>query len=201
VTSMYPDKLCTSGNANNTTLQLVAEHKPKIYAEFGCYRCDTAAEVAKLIPSEGTIHLFDFQDTLDEYSHRVMHPNVIRHGNSQKLRDSYNWSLMRFLLRNDGPVFDYAYIDGAHTWDVDGFTFFLVDRLLKPGGVVEFDDYDWKLGQSGSLKPSKFPNTANFYTREQIYTPQVKLVVDLLVKRDPRYKELVTNRAYQKVSA
>ena len=65
--------------------------------------------------------------------------------------DSIAWSSctrrmrhLRYLQRvlrqqlRDGriePVFDFVFLDGAHTWDADGLAFLLVDRLLKPGGV------------------------------------------------------------------
>ena len=39
------------------------------------------------------------------------------------------------------PIFDYVFIDGAHTWMLDALAFLLVDRLLRVGGYVDFDDY------------------------------------------------------------
>lgn len=56
---------------------------------------------------------------------------------------SYTWRLMKLLEEDDSPRFDLCYIDGAHSWFVDGFAFFLVDRLLRPGGWIVFDDLDW----------------------------------------------------------
>ncbi|MBR9979148.1 MAG: class I SAM-dependent methyltransferase [Bacteroidetes bacterium] len=61
---------------------------------------------------------------------------------------SYTWELMKVLEEHtsDGvttPVFDFVFIDGGHTWDSDGFSFLLADRLLKPGGWVLFDDMLW----------------------------------------------------------
>lgn len=40
----------------------------------------------------------------------------------------------------EGRRFDFAFIDGAHQFDQALVDFFYVDRLLKPGGVVAFDD-------------------------------------------------------------
>src|SRR5262249_49956796 len=39
--------------------------------------------------------------------------------------------------------FDFAFIDGFHTFDYALVDFFLVDRLLDVGGAVAFDDADW----------------------------------------------------------
>jgi predicted O-methyltransferase YrrM len=61
---------------------------------------------------------------------------------------SYTWELMKLLesqttAGRTEPCFDFVFIDGGHTWDSDGFAFLLVDRLLKPGGHVLFDDVTW----------------------------------------------------------
>ena len=61
---------------------------------------------------------------------------------------SYTWELMKLIeaQTKDGvtePLFDFVFIDGGHTWDSDGFSFLLADRLLKPGGWVLFDDVIW----------------------------------------------------------
>lgn len=80
--------------------------------------------------------------------------NVIAHGNSRKTMDSYNWSLMKLLQVRREPFFDYVFIDGAHVWAIDALTFFLVDRLLKPGGYIDFDDYDWTIRNSPSVNPN-----------------------------------------------
>ena len=43
------------------------------------------------------------------------------------------------LLRK-GDRFDLAFIDGLHTADQTMIDFYFVDRLLRPGGIVVFDD-------------------------------------------------------------
>jgi predicted O-methyltransferase YrrM len=37
----------------------------------------------------------------------------------------------------------FAFIDGFHTFDYALVDFFLIDKLLEPGGAVAFDDADW----------------------------------------------------------
>src|SRR5258707_1117285 len=59
-------------------------------------------------------------------------------------RRSYTWELMRLIESRvvEGrcrPFFDLCFVDGAHTWDTDGLAFFLVEKLLRPGGWVVFD--------------------------------------------------------------
>jgi predicted O-methyltransferase YrrM len=99
--------------------------------------------------------------------------------------DSYIWWLrkrMRDSLR-DGhlePAFDFVFLDGAHTWDIDGFAFFLVDRLLAPGGWILFDDLDWP--PSDPLVSDVPADTRDI--------PHVREIWDLLVETDPSYDEL-----------
>lgn len=93
---------------------------------------------------------------------------------------SYTWWLMRQLRSFQGPGFDFLYLDGAHTWDVDGFAFLLADRLLKPGAWVVFDDLDWSLAEDPDVKPGDLPE-------EERLARQVRMVWDLLVVPHPGY--------------
>lgn len=43
-------------------------------------------------------------------------------------------------LHTQGRQVDFAFIDGAHSFDYALVDFFLVDKLLKVGGVIAFDD-------------------------------------------------------------
>lgn len=171
------------------------------YAEFGIYRADTAKNVCELFPN-ATMHLFDFTSAVEAAEGKLArYPNrKFFYGNTQKYNDSYNWSLMKLIRANPVPIFDYCFLDGAHTLAVDGLTFFLCDRLLRVGGYMDFDDYHWRLHGS-SMDPSKVPEIADQYTKEQIETSQVAMIVDDLVKRDPRYIEMVPDKIYRKVSA
>lgn len=51
-------------------------------------------------------------------------------------------------LEARGVIVDFAFIDGWHTFDFAFVDFFYVDKLLRPGGVVMFDDANWP-----SIKP------------------------------------------------
>lgn len=192
------------GAANEVTVEFFRTSGCRRFAEIGVYKGDTAARIAEHLAGEGEIHLFDFEDNVAEVAARLKaagHENVVAHGNSRKLLDSYNWSLMRVLRDHPGPVFDYAFLDGAHTWGFDALAFLLLDRLLMPGGYLDFDDYWWTTASSPTMNPEAFPATSKLYTQEQIDERQVALVVDLLVRRDPRYEEVVANKIFRKTSA
>ncbi|MBN1514740.1 MAG: class I SAM-dependent methyltransferase [Phycisphaerae bacterium] len=47
-------------------------------------------------------------------------------------------------LEEQGLRVDFAFIDGRHMFDYALVDFFLIDRLLRVGGVVAFDDACWE---------------------------------------------------------
>lgn len=171
------------------------------YAEFGIYKADTARNICQIF-SNSTLHLFDFNTAIDAARETLAHfkNRIFYYSNTQKFNDSYNWALMRLINENNGEkIFDYCFLDGAHTVAVDALNFFLCDRLLRVGGYMDFDDYEWRL-RGSSLDPEKIPVIADQYTDEQIDAFQVKMIVDDLVKRDKRYIEVVKDKIYQKVA-
>jgi len=104
--------------------------------------------------------------------------------------ESFTWRLMHMIKNKNNHRFELAFIDGGHTWDCTGFSFFLVDQLLDPGGWIVFDDYRWKISTSSrtswqtNKRSSRFPKE---YNDEFDSTEQIKNVVDLLVRPHPEY--------------
>ncbi|SDN44317.1 Methyltransferase domain-containing protein [Desulfonauticus submarinus] len=180
---------------------IVKDIKYPYIAEVGVAKGNTSLKFAKILDNNGEIHLFDRQHIVEDVYQRLSHlgyKNIFIHGCSNKLKDSYNWDFMKIIRDNINLKFDYIYLDGAHTWEIDGFAFFLCDMLLKVGGFIDFDDYYWTFSNSPTCNPAVYPNILEYYTAEQISIPQIKLVVDLLVKRSRRYKEVVSNKLFVK---
>jgi predicted O-methyltransferase YrrM len=187
--------------SNDATVAFFAGSGCRRYAEIGVYEGHTAQAIAEHLAGDGEVHLFDYADKVEPVAARLRaagHENVVAHSNSRALLDSYNWALMRMIEAHESPAFDYVFIDGAHTWVHDALAFLLVDRLLEPGGYIDFDDYAWALATSPSMRPEVFPDVRRLYSDEQIAERQVALVVDLLVRRDPRYTEVVPNKIFRK---
>lgn len=200
----YPSKVRVGSAGTRGTYKFMETvFKPEQrfeYAEFGFYRADTALNVCERFPN-AVIHLFDFHENVEQAKIKLekFSDRVFYYGNTQKYNDSYNWNLVQLIIKRKAmPCFDYCFIDGAHTVAIDALTFFLCDRLTKTGGFIDFDDYSWSL-RGSSLDPSKIPAIADQYTDEQIDSKQVAMIVDGLVKTDPRYKEVVSNKIYQKI--
>ncbi len=96
----------------------------------------------------------------------------------------YTWHLMRMLEEDPTPRLDLCFIDGAHSWAVDGLAFLLADRLLRPGGWVILDDMEWTYAASPTME--RTAAVADMPEDERT-TPQVAKVYELLVKTQPGY--------------
>lgn len=92
---------------------------------------------------------------------------------------SYNWRMMK-LIEEQEKTFDLCYVDGGHDWYNTGLAFFLVDKLLQPGGWMIFDDLDWTMEHLDAKWALRKPE-------EERITPQVRKVWELLVKPHPHY--------------
>lgn len=102
---------------------------------------------------------------------------------------SYTWRLMRMLEESQEPRFDLCYLDGAHSRFVDGFAFYLVDHLLRPGGMLIFNDLDWTYASSPTLRKTDWVRNMPVDERNE---PQVRKVYELLVRRHPGYERFRT---------
>ena len=77
----------------------------------------------------------DWVDVERVYDSRIaFRPNVIKY---KMLSTGYLKSLAE-------PTFDFIYIDGDHTAEGVLRDAVLAWRLLKPGGIIAFDDYLWE---------------------------------------------------------
>jgi len=97
---------------------------------------------------------------------------------------SYTWHLKRHLREYRKQPFDFVFIDGAHNWDTDGFAFYLVASMLKPGGWILFDDLNWSYAKSPSLKDTDFVRSMSSERRTDC---QVRAIWEDLVLQDDRF--------------
>ena len=172
----------------------IVEHKLRNCLELGFYHGVSSAYIAAALQDLGGGSLTTI-DRCDDVGIgiRNLSPNIGEVLAKLALQDyvtyffeptSYLWRLMRMLEDDARPRFDFCYIDGAHSWFVDGFAFFLVERLLRPGGWILFDDLDWTYEDSESLKDTDLVRSM---PKEEKMTPQVRKVYELLVKPHPAF--------------
>ena len=58
------------------------------------------------------------------------------------MMEDYDYFALPLLLGKKLAI-DFAYIDGWHTFDYTLLDFFYIDKMLKVGGVVAFNDCSW----------------------------------------------------------
>src|SRR5436190_15699060 len=120
---------------------LIRSARPQVSVEVGCgygisslYICDALREV------NATKHII-----IDAYQHSVFEDiglaNLKRAGYDD-IVDFHEFLSHQYLSRltEECMTVDFAFIDGSHTFDyvlVD----FLIDKLLRPGGIVVLDDF------------------------------------------------------------
>lgn len=198
----YPKSLKLEPGGTKSTIEMFSQIYDKesqvCYAELGIYKAETAGYILNNYPNV-TVDLFDFNDTILEAKNKFHNfgDRINYFENSYKFCDSYNYNLLK-LIEDGTKKYNYVFLDGAHTFAIDALSYFLIDLLLVPGGYIDFDDYNWTLEKS-SLNPSLVKETGMCYTDEQIKRKQVKDIVDILVKRNKNYKEIVKNKLYQKI--
>ena len=61
-------------------------------------------------------------------------------------------------LCREGARFDFAFVDGNHTFDHALVDFFYIDRMLEVGGIVAFDDTDMPSLNRLMRYISRYPN-------------------------------------------
>jgi predicted O-methyltransferase YrrM len=171
----------------------VVEHELADVLELGCYHGVSTCYLAGAVDELGRGHV----TTLDRKEALALDPTVHdlldRCGLAHRVttvfaHTSFTWELRRMLAEPEPPSFDFVFLDAGHTWDVTGFAFFLVDRLLRPGGWLLFDDLNWSVDASASVRTT---NWAKALSAEERSTQQVRDVFDVLVGGDPRYSTTV----------
>lgn len=177
-----------------------AQNPAPVFAEFGIGIGATTLEVAKILNNSGEIHIFDFHEGVQELRydlHTRGFTNVFPHGNTGKYWDSYHWSISKLLQAGQEERFDLIYIDGAHTYLHDALAFFMTDRLLKVGGIMIFDDWNWRYADSQYMKDIRHL----YMTDEQINSNQIGMFIRELVETHIGYETLLANEVYRKLAS
>jgi predicted O-methyltransferase YrrM len=153
--------------------------------EIGFYQGKSSAYLAAVLEDLGRGHLV----TIDREKARRHRPNIeevlLQLGLTHRVTPvfterSYTWEMARLIRQQPRPQFDLCYFDGGHTWDQTGFGFVLVDMVLRPGGLIVFDDLTWTI-ESAMRERSKIPAHWQRASEDERRTPGVQLVFDLLV--------------------
>ncbi len=177
--------------------KFVAEEGIADILELGFFHGVSSAYLATILQMNGGGHL----TTIDRAVAREKRPNISQVLSGLGLSDmvtvyyeprSYTWRLMKLIRQSGEHQFDFCYLDGGHSWDATGFAFFLVEKLLRPGGWILFDDLNWRYARLASRYRERRQITPEWLARmsnEEIQTPQIRRVWELLVKQHPSFCE------------
>jgi predicted O-methyltransferase YrrM len=176
---------------------------PAVIAEVGVGQGASTKPFMRLLNGAGggELHLFDREPVLDNLMPDLQEQQsfagvtVVLHPNPAKTYASYAWELAKMArdLDREGrsvELFDFVYLDGAHAFHHDAAACAVLKRMLKPGGYLVLDDMRWTFNKSASANPTRRPEMADAYTEEQLDTPHVGLVADVLLRRDPEFEEI-----------
>lgn len=107
----------------------------------------------------------------------------------------YTWFLKKEIERRTArgrcrPAYDFCFVDGCKNWTIDGFAFFLVDKLLRPGGWILLDDYTWtyerRARATGQAETDGLVHRA--MSPDQRAQPNVALIFRYLIRQHPAYE-------------
>jgi predicted O-methyltransferase YrrM len=173
--------------------RFLKEHRLARCLELGFYHGKSSAFIASSLREMGEGHL----TTIDLRHSAKRAPNIHEVLAAMELeawvtviyeQRSFNWRLLTMLEEEPRPSFDFCYLDAAHTLYETGLGFFMVDKVLAPGGWVVFDDLDFRY--ETLVKPGeKLPDWLARMTREERQTDQIRKVWELLVKEHPAYDD------------
>ena len=136
-------KTSTSQQEGEFLWNLVRENLYHKTIEIGCalgvsslYICDAASQFSN--PSHTII---DPKQTSDWSSIGIR--NLQAHGVSflSLVEEPSELALPKLLERKE--TFDFGFIDGWHTFDHSLLDFFYLNRMIRVGGMIVFDDADW----------------------------------------------------------
>ena len=174
----------------------VIKTKPNECLELGFAHGVSSCYIAAALQQNGKGHL----TSVDLLSSKVRKPAIedLLHENGLEslvtvVREvnSYNWYLKKKIEGQTiggicQPIFDFCFIDGSKNWTIDGFAFFLVDKLLKEGGTILFDDYGWTYSQHDDKRVTDGISHREM-SQDQLENPNVELIFQLLVMQHPNY--------------
>jgi predicted O-methyltransferase YrrM len=106
----------------------------------------------------------------------------------------YNWFLHDEIFGNSQnesnvchPKYDFCIIDGPKNWTIDSSAFFLADKLLKEGGWIVFDDYNWTYAVANRSRDATDGISHRRLSENEKRTAHIKEIFHLLVMQHPSY--------------
>ena len=114
----------------------------------------------------------------------------------ERMQSGYNWFLHNEIRQNAddnnfNAKYDLIIIDGPKNWTIDSSSFFLCDLLLKEGGWIVWDDYNWTYDHADKTRDSTDGITHRSLDRDERRIPHIKEIIELLVIPHPNYGKVI----------
>ncbi|MBN1498120.1 MAG: class I SAM-dependent methyltransferase [Spirochaetes bacterium] len=165
-----------------------------VYYEIGVGIGATTLPVAEKLNNKGKIILLSREHHVKELAEDLAERGFANidssMGNPLKTYSGYHFELAMGALEKKLPKFDLAYIDGGHVFHLDAPATCILKELCRPNAYMIFDDYNWSLAKSPTLRPSKRPDTLKEYDLRQIEACHVMMVCKIFMDVDSRFKFL-----------
>ena len=177
----------------------VRETRPHEILEIGTHYGASAAYMGAAVKANG----FGRLTTLDHHGRRPAGAQDRLHriglGDVVEVvylaHSSYNWWLKDRVAERTGdggavePLYDFCFLDGSHSFSIDGLAVILVEKLLRPGAWLLLDDLDWTFGE---WRDDAFDTELVTYrfSEDELRDPHVRAVWDVVVKQHPSFTEL-----------
>jgi predicted O-methyltransferase YrrM len=168
----------------------VVATRPMLALELGTAHGVGAAYIAAALPPGGRLITVDF--TGASYSPSPTEV-LARAGLADRVdvvqpASSYTWFLKSELERG-APRFDFAYLDGAKNWTIDGLAVVLLERVLRPGGWLLMDDLHWTYDDDPGRDVTDGVTVRALSPAERS-EPHLRAVFDLLIAGNPAWTDL-----------
>ena len=179
----------------------IIKTKPKHCLELGFAHgvatCYVAAALDEL--GEGKVTAVDIQSSINRkpnLEELLKKTKLTKYVTVEREVNSYTWYLKKAIEANSNelhcnPIFDFCFIDGPKNWTIDGFAFFLVDKLMKQDGWILFDDYRWIYSQMQGETVAGFVKRE--FSDDQLNAAQIEQVFKLLVMQHPDYGNFIVD--------
>jgi predicted O-methyltransferase YrrM len=189
----------TPGHARDLYTMILRDQPEQILElgiAHGTATCVMAAALEET--GRGKVTAVDLQDAAftPAAETQIVGCGLSQYADVVRMKTGYTWFLHDEIQRQtQGGVcrtkYDLCVIDGPKNWTIDGCAFFLVDKLLRPGGWIIFDDYSWTYDAADVARAATDGIAHRELSDEERKTPQIREVFELLVVPHPHYSNFV----------